>query len=138
MGNEFSRKVAKSQSCAAAKKKEKMNIEQLRKFCLSFPGVAEDIKWGNDLCFCVGEKMFCVTGADSVQGGLSLKCTPEKFAELIERKGIDPAAYVGRYKWVRIDELDSVTPAELKDLIKTSYHLVFDKLPGKIKKAIAG
>ena len=29
--------------------------------------------------------MFCVTGADSVQGGLSLKCTPEKFDELIER-----------------------------------------------------
>jgi predicted DNA-binding protein (MmcQ/YjbR family) len=38
-----------------------MNIEQLRKFCLSFPGATEDIKWGADLCFCVGEKMFCVT-----------------------------------------------------------------------------
>ena len=35
-----------------------MNIEQLRKFCLSFPGATEDIKWGNDLCFCVGKKMF--------------------------------------------------------------------------------
>ena len=43
-----------------------MNIEQLRKFCLSFPGATEDIKWGADLCFCVGAKMFCVTGADSI------------------------------------------------------------------------
>ncbi|HUR96439.1 MAG TPA: MmcQ/YjbR family DNA-binding protein [Pyrinomonadaceae bacterium] len=114
-----------------------MNIEQLRKFCLAFPGATEDIKWGADLCFCVGAKMFCVTGADSIQGGLSLKCTPEKFDELIEREGIDPAAYVGRYKWVRIQNLDAVTPAELKSLIGTSYQLVFDKLPGKIKKSIA-
>ena len=114
-----------------------MNIEQLRKFCLSFPGATEDIKWGADLCFCVGEKMFCVTGADSIQGGLSLKCTPEKFDELIEREGIDPAAYVGRYKWVRIENLAAVTPSELKDLIAKSYQLVFDKLPSKIKKSIA-
>ena len=113
-----------------------MNIEQLRKYCLSFPGSTEDIKWGADLCFCVGAKMFCVTGADSMSG-MSLKCTPAKFEELIEREGIDPAAYVGRYKWVHISNLDALTPGELKDLIKTSYRLVFDKLPPKIKKSIA-
>ena len=113
-----------------------MNIEQLRKFCLALPGATEDIKWGADLCFCVGEKMFCVTGADSIQSGLSLKCTPEKFEELIEREGIDPAAYVGRYKWVRIEDLDAVTPAELKDLIRESYQLVFAKLPATARKSI--
>jgi predicted DNA-binding protein (MmcQ/YjbR family) len=113
-----------------------MNIEQLRKFCLSLPGATEDIKWGSDLCFSVGGKMFCVTGADSIAGGLSIKCTPEKFEELIEREGINPAAYVGRYKWIHISELDAVTPRELKDLIETSYELVFDKLPPKIKKSI--
>jgi len=55
---------------------------------------------------------------------------------LIERQGIDPAAYVGRYKWVHISDLGAVTPVELKELIKTSYQLVFDKLPPKIKKSI--
>jgi len=114
-----------------------MNIEQLRDFCLSLPGSTEDIKWGADLCFCVGSKMFCVTGADSIAGGLSLKCTPEKFDELIEREGIDPAAYVGRYKWVRIADLEAVTTAELKSLVEQSYQLVFDKLPPKVKKALA-
>lgn len=113
-----------------------MNIEQLRKFCLSFPGATEDIKWGADLCFCVGEKMFCVTGADSIAGGLSLKCTPEKFDELIERVGIDPAAYVGRYKWVRIADLNAVMPDELKELIALSYQLVFNKLSSKIRNTI--
>jgi len=113
-----------------------MNIEQLRKFCLSLPGATEDVKWGADLCFSVGSKMFCVTGIDSASGGMSFKCTPEKFDELIERQGIDPAAYVGRYKWVHISDLGAVTPVELKELIKTSYQLVFDKLPPKIKKSI--
>ena len=80
--------------------------------------------------------MFCVTSADSVSG-MSFKCTPEKFAELIEREGIDPAAYVGRYKWVSVSDLDAVTPKELKDLIRTSYQLVFDKLPPKVKKTIS-
>jgi len=113
-----------------------VNIEQLRKFCLSFPGATEDIKWGADLCFCVGKKMFCVTGADSISDGLSLKCTPEKFDELIEREGIDPAAYVGRYKWVHIADLDAVSATELKALIRGSYRQVFDKLPPKLKKTI--
>src|SRR5436190_21250030 len=103
-----------------------MDLEQLRSYCMSLPGATEDIEWGADLCFCVGAKMFCVTGADSIAGGLSLKCTPEKFDELIEREGIDPATYVGRYKWVRIADLDAVTPAELKDLIAVSYKQVFD------------
>ena len=114
-----------------------MNIEQLRKFCLAFPGATEDIKWGVDLCFCVGAKMFCVTGADSGAGGLSLKCTPEKFDELIERQGIDPAAYVGRYKWVSIADLNAVTAGELKELIGMSYQLVFEKLPGPVRKQIS-
>lgn len=113
-----------------------MNLEQLRNYCLSFPGATEDIKWGADLCFCVGQKMFCVTGADSMAGGLSLKCTPEKFDELIELENINPAAYVGRYKWVRIHELGSVTPAELKTLIEKSYQLVLEKLPKQLRDSI--
>jgi predicted DNA-binding protein (MmcQ/YjbR family) len=41
-----------------------MNIEALRKFCLSLPAVTEDVKWGADLCFSVGGKMFCVTSME--------------------------------------------------------------------------
>jgi len=113
-----------------------MNLEELRKFCLAFPGATEDIKWGNDLCFCVGERMFCVTSVDSSDSGISLKCTPEKFDELIEREGIEPAAYVVRYKWVHIAKLDAVAPGELKSLIENSYQLVFQKLPKKVRDSI--
>ena len=115
-----------------------MNIEQLRKFCLALPGATEDIKWGNDLCFNVGGKMFTVTSADSSEGGVSLKTTPDRFAELTERPGIRPAHYVARYHWITVEDLKAVTAAELKDLIRASYQLVFDKLPTKAKKSISG
>ena len=112
-----------------------MNIEQLRKYCLSFLHATEDVKWGNDLCFCVGAKMFCVTGLDG-SGHLSFKTTPEKFAELIEREGIIPAPYVARYHWVAMERPDAIDNAELKELIANSYRLVFDKLPKKIRTSL--
>jgi predicted DNA-binding protein (MmcQ/YjbR family) len=114
-----------------------MNIEQLRKFCLALPGATEDIKWGNDLCFNVGGKMFTVTSADSSDGGVSLKTTPEKFTELTEHEGIRPAHYVARYHWITIEDPNAVSQSELKQLISESYQLVFDKLPAKTRKSIA-
>jgi predicted DNA-binding protein (MmcQ/YjbR family) len=113
-----------------------VNIEQLRKYCLSFPGATEDVKWGSDLCFSVGSKMFTVTGVESNADGISFKCTPEKFAELVERPGIMPAHYVARYHWVTVTDLSAVTTIELKDLIGRSYQLVFDKLPTKVKNSL--
>lgn len=112
-----------------------MNIEQLRKYCLSFPYTTEDVKWGNDLCFCVGGKMFCVTSLDG-SGHTSFKTTPEKFAELTERDGIIPAPYVARYHWVAIEDGGAVETSELKDLIDLAYRLVFDKLPAKVRRGM--
>ncbi len=66
-----------------------MDIEEIREFCPSFPHATEDVKWGSDLAFCVGEKMFAVTSAvtgfETAQTSLSLKCTPEKFTELVSK-----------------------------------------------------
>ena len=103
---------------------------------MALPGVTEDVKWGNDLCFSVGRKMFAVTGIDG-DGGVSVKTTPEKFVELTERPGIRPAHYVARYHWVTIDDPSAVTGDDLLQLIRESYKLVFDKLPAKVKKTIS-
>lgn len=113
-----------------------MNIEQIRKYCLSFPGATEDVKWGADLTFLIGAKMFAVTGLESTADGISFKCTPEKFAELVERDGIIPAPYVARYKWVKVERMDALPAAELKELIAESYKMVRDKLSPKIKKTL--
>ena len=39
-------------------RKRIMDIDALRAICKKLPGVTEDIKWGNDLCFCIAGKMF--------------------------------------------------------------------------------
>ncbi len=114
-----------------------MNIEEIREFCLSLPHTTEEVKWGNDLAFCVGEKMFTVVVLEqSGQTAMSFKCTPEKFAELIEMEGIFPAPYVGRYHWVALERLDILERTELKDLIRNSYQLVWEKLPKNAKKKL--
>jgi predicted DNA-binding protein (MmcQ/YjbR family) len=113
-----------------------MNIDEIRGFCLSFPHATEDVKWGNDLAFCVGKKMFAVTGLETANTSLSLKCAAEKFAELIEKDGIVPAQYVARYHWVTLQKLDALKINELKDLINQSYKMVWDKLPKNLQKQL--
>ena len=110
-----------------------MNLDQLRELCLSFPGVTEDIKWGHDICFSVGSKMFCVTSAE---GGASFKVTPEQFTELTERDGIIPAPYMARNMWVYAEQFSSLKPKEWKMYIRQSYDLVRSKLPKKVQSAL--
>ena len=111
-----------------------MDIEQLRAYCLSFPHVTENVQWGNDLVFKIAGKMFAVTVLESASKYcLSFKCTEEKFAELIERDGIDPAPYSARYHWVAFESFDVLSEKELKVLLSKSYDLVFAKLPQKVK-----
>lgn len=113
-----------------------MNVEDLRKFCLALPHATEDVKWGSDLAFSVGGKMFAVTNLETNDAGVSFKCTPEKFAELVERDGVRPADYVARYHWVTIERLDALTPDEIRDLIENSYCLVLEKLPKGVKNKL--
>ncbi len=111
-----------------------MDIEQVRKFCLSLPHVTEKVQWGNDLLFCIGGKMFAVVALDaSSDHGMSFKCTPERFAELTEQDGIIPAPYVALYHWVALERFDALSDRELKELVKTAYQLVREKLPKKIQ-----
>lgn len=109
-----------------------MNVDQIREYCLSFPATTEKLQWGDDLCFKIAGKIFCMIGLDNPR--LCFKCTPESFAELIEREDIRPAPYVGRYKWVMLDRLDALGSVELKGLIRDSYEMVAAKVPAGRKQ----
>ena len=109
-----------------------MNIDALRKFCLSFPDATENLQWGDDLCFKIGGKLFVTLALDvDSRPKICLKCDPETFAELIEREGLAPAPYVGRYHWVGLDALNALPDRELQELIGRSYELVVAKFPKK-------
>ena len=114
-----------------------MDVEQLRKICLAFPGATEQIQWGDDLLFKVRGKMFAITPLIPASVCLSFKVTPENFAELTERPGIIPAPYLARAKWIALESRDALTPSELAPLLRASYDLVVAKLPRKARESLA-
>lgn len=114
-----------------------MDIESVRSYCLSFPHATENVQWGADLVFKIAGKMFAVISLEEVSDHcMSFKCTPEKFAELVERKGIVPAPYVARYHWVALERYDGLSDKELKALVRQSYDLVLEKLPKKVRATL--
>ena len=114
-----------------------MDIESLRRFCLSLPHATEGVQWDNDLLFRVGGKMFAVASLDVAPTRVSFKCTPEKFAELVEQEGITPAAYMARNHWVTLHRLDVLEEAETESLIRESYGMVWSKLTKKLQKELS-
>ena len=110
-----------------------MDIESLRELCRKLPAVTEDIKWGHDLCFSVAGKMFCVA---ALEGPLSVsfKVRDEEFDELSNSPGMRPAPYVARYKWVLVEDVNSLSRKQWAHYVNQSYELVKAKLPKKLAK----
>ena len=110
-----------------------MDIEILRSICLSFPAVMEEVKWGNDLCFCIGEKMFCVTSLDPPHT-FSFKVTDAEFEELSGSEGFKPAPYLARAKWVLCADSKKINKKDLKNYLRQSYDMIAAKIPKKQRK----
>ena len=109
-----------------------MNVDSIRAFCTRLPNVTEDVKWGHDLCFLIGGKMFAVSCLDAtVDHRLAFKCTADRFVELIEIDGIIPAPYMARNNWVMMQRYDALRDAEIRELVRASYEMVLAKLPKK-------
>jgi predicted DNA-binding protein (MmcQ/YjbR family) len=114
-----------------------MDLEIIQKYCLSFPGASEQIQWEESLLFKVGGKIFVIYNLGIVTNNrISLKCTEEKFQELVEMENIIPAPYLARNKWVALQDGCRLKIGEIKKLIEESYNLVFIKLPKKTREGI--
>ena len=115
-----------------------MTIEDLQQYCIHLPHVTEDIKWGHDLVFSIGAKMFCVVGLDQSPTTASFKVPEEDFETISQRVGFKPAPYVAKYKWVLIDDITRMSITDWQKYILQSYELVKAKLPAKLRKEIDG
>ena len=113
-----------------------MNVEDIQAICKKLTAVTEDIKWGNDLVFSIGGKMFCVVGLDQSPATASFKVKEDDFEEMCSRDGFKPAPYLARYKWVWIDSIGRLNKKEWEQYTWQSYKLVQDKLPLKTKRQL--
>jgi predicted DNA-binding protein (MmcQ/YjbR family) len=113
-------------------------IDWVRACCLALPHATEDVQWEHDLLFRIAGKMFCVANLEPGMSPtkIAFKCTPEKFAELVELEGIIPAPYMARNHWVAMIEMDALRQPEIRELIQASYQLILEKLPKKKQAAL--
>jgi predicted DNA-binding protein (MmcQ/YjbR family) len=63
-----------------------MNIDEIREYCLTKPGVTEGFPFNDTaLVFKVAGKMFALLDLSKDSRGISLKCDPERAIELREQ-----------------------------------------------------
>ena len=110
-----------------------MDIEELRLFCLSFPGAAESFPFGPEtLVFKSGKKIFALVSLDEVPYTFNVKCDPEKAIELREQYPcVLPGYHMNKKYWNTIVVDGSLTAPMLRQFVTDSYHLVTPK-PNKV------
>jgi predicted DNA-binding protein (MmcQ/YjbR family) len=106
-----------------------MNIESLREYCLSKPGVEETLPFGPDtLVFKVNNKVFLLTGLDEAELRFNVKCDPDKALELREEFScVLPGYHMNKKHWNTVVVDGSVSTKQLKEWIDHSYELVVGK-----------
>ncbi len=113
-----------------------MNLNRAKQLCRGLPGATEDTKWGEDLVFSVGEKMFAVACNTAGADKISFKVDDDAFLALTDRPGFIPAPYLARAKWVQVTDLKAVSDEEGEALLRRSYELVFARLTKKLQREI--
>ncbi len=103
--------------------------------CRSLPGTTEDVKWGDNLMFSVGGKIYAGFQLPDNEP-VAFKVDPAVFDEMAERRGFVPAPYAARYHWVSVPDRKKVAASTLKKLLAESHRLVAEKLPKSKRQSL--
>jgi len=104
-------------------------------FCRALPHATEDIKWGDDLVFSIGGRMFAAFDLEDSEE-LAFKCDDEDFDRLTQLDGIIPAPYAARFGWVKIKKRDALPSSDVKAQLRKAYDLILAGLPARTQRAI--
>lgn len=121
-----------------------MNLERVREFLLSLPHVVETEQWGGSLLYWVGDKavggkLCAIMSLENrgVGGLIAYPTDAERFAELVEMEGIEPAKYLARLKWVSVTRWDAFRWPEWQEELRAAHAMKLEKLPPKTLKVLA-
>lgn len=112
-----------------------MNIEEFREYCLSKKGVEETFPFGEEtLVYKVMGKIFAITGLDSAEFTVNLKCKPARAIELREEyPEIRSGWHMNKKHWNTVEFETGLADEFLRELVDHSYELVVSGLPKKLK-----
>jgi predicted DNA-binding protein (MmcQ/YjbR family) len=109
-----------------------MNIEAFRNYCLAKKGVEETFPFDEvTLVFKVMGKIFAITGLDSEEFTVNLKCDPARSEELRESypDEIVPGYHMNKMHWNTVHFEGSLDDEFLISLVDHSYDLIVQSLP---------
>lgn len=117
-----------------------MNVEELREYCLSLKGAAENMPWTEPqysmlATFTVGGKWFALVDLD--KKFIDVKCNPEKIQEMqLHYKGAFPAWHMNKGHWLGVT-LESDIPNDIiKSLIREGYDAIVPHLSKKTREEL--
>ncbi|MDD9910163.1 MAG: MmcQ/YjbR family DNA-binding protein [Ahrensia sp.] len=118
-----------------------MDAQEFDAFCGGLPATEMVVQWGGAHVWKVGGKIFALCGpwGDERDDGtpkIAFKASDLSSKLLTEQKGLIPAPYLGRYKWVQMQERDALSDEDLKAYIGEAHRLVAQKLPKKLRLSL--
>lgn len=107
-----------------------MNIESLRDYCLSKPGVTESFPFGEEtLVFKLKDKIFLLCGLKNPDR-FNVKCDPEKAISLREEyEEVQPGYHMNKTHWNTVYINGRLNDTRLMEMIDHSYELIKRSLP---------
>lgn len=116
-----------------------MTYDEVTKHLLSLPGAELSIKWSSDHIYQVGGKMFAGLGPKPKKGedhGISFKADDMSFEILTQKRGITPARYLARAKWVSLDKLARLPDKQLAAYLTRAHAIVAQGLSRKLRASL--
>ena len=114
-----------------------MDIQTVREYTLSLPGVTEDFPFDEvTLVFRIENKIFMFLPLDRIPPILSVKNDPEINMELREQHpdAIEGAFHLNKEHWNQIDLTYDWKPGQIEGWIRVSYNMILQKLPKSIRE----
>src|ERR1700710_324193 len=118
-----------------------MGLERTRAYLRSLPFVEETLQWDNLVYWvldkAVGGKMFAMLVPEPGERHvMSFAVPPDRFNDLLETDGADPAPYLARAHWVALERWDVFAERDLHEHLHAAYERVEAKLPPRIQRTM--
>lgn len=118
-----------------------MDLKGFDHFCGALPATHMVVQWGDSHVWKVGDKIFALCGPwgpDRADGSwkIAFKASDMSFQLLTEQPGLIPAPYLGRYKWVQVQEREALSDDDLQAYLREAHGIVAGKLTRKMRRDI--
>ena len=120
-----------------------MTLKEFNLFCSNLTSTTKVVQWGGAHVWKIGGKIFAIAsywGPNTKNKQLpedgskiSFKCSDFSYSILIEQKGIIPAPYLARAKWVQLEESDALNDEDVKSYIAQAHTIIAAKLTKKLQ-----